>query len=155
MELEWWGQIDSLVFIAPYFWFSLNWCCRPICPDIPRAFTPVSRRRTPAKQWLPYNCFYSSLNAKYSILFFLLHGPSSFVPDHQRTDWVNRVAKSPLGGDLFQDRSKAYSRILDGRKLERFELRRAIFCWFFLYASEKIWYYRISTNFKDDANSSM
>lgn len=24
----------------------------------------------------------------------------SFVPDHQRTDWVNRVAKSPLGGWL-------------------------------------------------------
>lgn len=34
--------------------------------------TPVSRRRTPDKQWLPYNCFYSSLNAKYSILFLLL-----------------------------------------------------------------------------------
>lgn len=36
--------------------------------------TPVSRRRTPDKQWLPYNCFYSSLNAKYSILFLLLDG---------------------------------------------------------------------------------
>lgn len=43
----------------------------------PSRSTSVSPRRTPAKQWLPYNCFYSSLNAKYSILFLLLRVSSA------------------------------------------------------------------------------
>lgn len=62
-------------------------------------FTPVSRRRTPDKQWLPYNCFYSSLNAKYSILFLLLGGP--VVRSSGRTDCVNRDASFGSGVTLF------------------------------------------------------
>ena len=62
-------------------------------------FTPVSRRRTPDKQWLPYNCFYSSLNAKYSILFLLLDGP--VVRSSGRTDCVNRDASFGSGVTSF------------------------------------------------------
>lgn len=54
----------------------------------------------------------------------------SFVPDHQRTDWVNRVAKSLLGGDLFQETDR--KRTLDGHKPEQLEFHRAVFVHFLL-----------------------
>lgn len=145
MELGWRGRIDSPVFIAPYFWFSLNWCCRPVSPG---RSPPYRGGALPPNNGCHIIAFIAhwTLNIPY---FSFCSMVPSFVPDHQRTDWVNRVAKRARSAvTCFKTDRK---RILDGRKLERFEFYRAIFCWFFFYASNKLWYY---IN-KADANNSM
>ena len=91
----WWGEQRGsgltrsylLLRTSDFSWVGASLLI-PLDPREPDWFAPVSRRRTPAKQWAPYNCFYSSLNAKYSILFLLLQR-FVLVRDHQRTDWVN------------------------------------------------------------------
>ena len=61
------------------------YCSLSLSRSLARSSTTNSSRRiggaqSRPKQWLPYNCFYSSLHAKYSILL-----PSP----RQSADWVN------------------------------------------------------------------